>query len=254
VPAAYRRYLENHFREVFRLEGTPLRVEFRTDENPFAGRRNELTPRQVRKRQRLSTPEGWQALTPASRRGRAALITSLLTRYPLGLVQREGHRLPPWPWHSHARRRPPPRTSRLAAPRGWSTAAPVPRWCDRATGRRLRDWGQLNAAATMRCCCSPPGRPRRMRLPRPLTEPGWWESMIGEGRPSNQPLLRRVRELPRQPLRVVEPASMDPRTGRPYGISFPEIAVEDIAVAGRERCAPSASSASPPSSVLRSAA
>jgi len=53
VPAAYRRYLENHFREVFRLEGTPLRVEFRTDENPFAGRRNELTPRQVRKRQRL---------------------------------------------------------------------------------------------------------------------------------------------------------------------------------------------------------
>jgi GTP-binding protein len=53
VPAAYRRYLENHFREVFRLEGTPLRIEFRTDENPYAGRRNVLTPRQVRKRQRL---------------------------------------------------------------------------------------------------------------------------------------------------------------------------------------------------------
>ena len=53
VPAAYRRYLENHFREAFRLEGTPLRIEFRTDENPYAGRRNVLTPRQVRKRQRL---------------------------------------------------------------------------------------------------------------------------------------------------------------------------------------------------------
>jgi GTP-binding protein len=53
VPATYRRYLENHFREVFRLEGTPLRIEFRTDDNPFAGRRNPLTPRQVRKRQRL---------------------------------------------------------------------------------------------------------------------------------------------------------------------------------------------------------
>jgi GTP-binding protein len=38
---------------VFRLEGTPLRVEFRTDENPFAGRKNVLTARQVRKRQRL---------------------------------------------------------------------------------------------------------------------------------------------------------------------------------------------------------
>ena len=53
VPDSYRRFLENHFREVFRLRGTPLRVEFRTDENPFAGRRNELTPRQVRSRKRL---------------------------------------------------------------------------------------------------------------------------------------------------------------------------------------------------------
>jgi GTP-binding protein len=53
VPDAYRRYLENHFRKIFRLEGTPLRIEFRTDENPFAGRRNVLTPRQQRKRKRL---------------------------------------------------------------------------------------------------------------------------------------------------------------------------------------------------------
>jgi GTP-binding protein len=53
VPDAYRRYLENHFRETFRLKGTPMRVEFRTDENPYAGRRNELTPRQVRSRKRL---------------------------------------------------------------------------------------------------------------------------------------------------------------------------------------------------------
>jgi GTP-binding protein len=53
VPDAYRRYLENYFRETFRLRGTPMRVEFRTDENPYAGRRNELTPRQVRKRKRL---------------------------------------------------------------------------------------------------------------------------------------------------------------------------------------------------------
>jgi GTPase len=53
VPDSYRRFLENHFRQVFRLEGTPLRVEFRTDDNPYAGRRNELTPRQVRSRKRL---------------------------------------------------------------------------------------------------------------------------------------------------------------------------------------------------------
>ncbi len=53
VPDAFRRFLENHFRATFRLMGTPMRVEFRTDENPFAGRRNPLTPRQVRSKQRL---------------------------------------------------------------------------------------------------------------------------------------------------------------------------------------------------------
>jgi GTP-binding protein len=53
VPDTYRRYLENHFRQTFRLKGTPMRIEFRTDDNPFSGRRNVLTPRQTRKRVRL---------------------------------------------------------------------------------------------------------------------------------------------------------------------------------------------------------
>jgi len=53
VPDAYRRYLANVFRKNFRLEGTPVRVEFRSDENPFKGKRNPLTPRQRRRRQRL---------------------------------------------------------------------------------------------------------------------------------------------------------------------------------------------------------
>jgi GTP-binding protein len=29
-----------------------MRIQFRTDDNPFAGRRNELTPRQVRSKKR----------------------------------------------------------------------------------------------------------------------------------------------------------------------------------------------------------
>jgi GTP-binding protein len=53
VPDAYRRYLSNVFRKRFHLEGTPVRVEFRTDENPYKTKRNPLTPRQRRKRQRL---------------------------------------------------------------------------------------------------------------------------------------------------------------------------------------------------------
>jgi len=53
VPDAYKRYLSNVFRKNFRLEGTPVRVEFRSDENPFKGKRNPLTPRQRRSRQRM---------------------------------------------------------------------------------------------------------------------------------------------------------------------------------------------------------
>ncbi len=36
VPESYRRYLEKTFREAFRLQGTPLRVEFKTSSNPYA--------------------------------------------------------------------------------------------------------------------------------------------------------------------------------------------------------------------------
>jgi GTP-binding protein len=52
-PSAYRRYLINRFRKALDLSGTPLRLELRSGENPFAGRRNPLTERQVRKRERL---------------------------------------------------------------------------------------------------------------------------------------------------------------------------------------------------------
>jgi len=53
VPDAYKRYLANVFRKNFRLEGTPVRVEFRADDNPFKGKRNPLTPRQRRSRARM---------------------------------------------------------------------------------------------------------------------------------------------------------------------------------------------------------
>ncbi len=53
LPEAYRRYLVNRFRKVFRLQGTPVRLRFKTSENPFKGRRNKLTPRQERKRKRM---------------------------------------------------------------------------------------------------------------------------------------------------------------------------------------------------------
>ncbi len=53
VPDAYRRFLINRFRKALKLFGTPMRLEFKTGENPYQGRRNKLTPRQERKRERL---------------------------------------------------------------------------------------------------------------------------------------------------------------------------------------------------------
>lgn len=53
IAPAYRRYLENFFRKRYKLEGTPIRIDFRDGENPFAGRKNVLTEGQQRKRQRM---------------------------------------------------------------------------------------------------------------------------------------------------------------------------------------------------------
>ncbi|MBV1915427.1 MAG: ribosome biogenesis GTPase Der [Pseudomonadales bacterium] len=53
MPSDYTRYLQNFFRKKLELKGTPIRIEFRSSENPFAGRRNKLTTRQVSKKRRL---------------------------------------------------------------------------------------------------------------------------------------------------------------------------------------------------------
>lgn len=46
LPGAYKRYLENTFRKVLKVNGSPIRFEFRSGENPFANKVSRLTPRQ----------------------------------------------------------------------------------------------------------------------------------------------------------------------------------------------------------------
>ncbi len=53
LPNSYRRYLINCFRKKFNLHGTPVQLFFKTGDNPYKGKKNELTQRQKRKRQRL---------------------------------------------------------------------------------------------------------------------------------------------------------------------------------------------------------
>lgn len=61
-------------------------------------------------------------------------------------------------------------------------------------------------------------------------EPGWWEEMIGPGKPID---TRRFFVLCVNSLGSCKgstgPASINPETGRPWRLSFPELAIEDIA-------------------------
>ncbi|MBU2256249.1 MAG: ribosome biogenesis GTPase Der, partial [Gammaproteobacteria bacterium] len=53
VPKSYIRYLENTYRRVLKLVGTPIRIEFKGGDNPYEGNKNTLTDRQVNKKRRL---------------------------------------------------------------------------------------------------------------------------------------------------------------------------------------------------------
>ena len=53
LPQTYKRYLNNYFRKALPLVGTPIRLEFKTGDNPYEGRRNKLTPAQERRRKRM---------------------------------------------------------------------------------------------------------------------------------------------------------------------------------------------------------
>jgi len=60
APDAYKRYLMGVFREAFELQGTPVRVEFRTGANPYdKDRKRTTTPKQamVQKRERRLTKD-----------------------------------------------------------------------------------------------------------------------------------------------------------------------------------------------------
>jgi len=53
LPAAYERYLMNYFRTKLGLEGTPIRIIFKSPENPYKQVKNKLSDRQLHKKKRL---------------------------------------------------------------------------------------------------------------------------------------------------------------------------------------------------------
>src|SRR5262245_4504871 len=65
--------------------------------------------------------------------------------------------------------------------------------------------------------------------------PGWWEDMIGPGRPidTNRFFVICVNSLG-SPFGSTSPLSINPATGQAYRLTFPVLTVEDIARAGHE--------------------
>lgn len=53
LPESYKRYLENFFRKRFKLVGTPVRFIFKEGVNPYEGKKNELSDRQIARKRRL---------------------------------------------------------------------------------------------------------------------------------------------------------------------------------------------------------
>ena len=53
IPANYKRYLSNSFREGLNLKSVELNLIFRKGDNPYEGKKNELSTRQIKKKKRL---------------------------------------------------------------------------------------------------------------------------------------------------------------------------------------------------------
>lgn len=49
LPDSYKRYLMNYYRKALGIMGTPIKIEFREGDNPYAGRANKVTLSQKRK-------------------------------------------------------------------------------------------------------------------------------------------------------------------------------------------------------------
>ena len=53
LPSSYKRFLMNYFRKALEIMGTPIKIEFREGNNPFEGKKTNLTLAQQRKRRRM---------------------------------------------------------------------------------------------------------------------------------------------------------------------------------------------------------
>jgi homoserine O-acetyltransferase len=96
-------------------------------------------------------------------------------------------------------------------------------------------WGELSAARDNAVLIFTGLSPSAHATSCPQNRaPGWWEEVVGPSRPID---TRRFYVICVNSLGScfgsTGPASVDPRTGRRYGLTFPVLSLEDIAAAGR---------------------
>ena len=53
IPKNYKKYLQNSFRSELDLKSIQLKIIYRKSENPFEGKKNKLSERQIKKKKRL---------------------------------------------------------------------------------------------------------------------------------------------------------------------------------------------------------
>jgi homoserine O-acetyltransferase len=97
-------------------------------------------------------------------------------------------------------------------------------------------WGQLNAARDNAVLIFTGLSPSaHAASSADDCSPGWWEDMVGPGRPidTNRLYVICVNSLG-SVFGSTSPASINPQTGQPYRLTFPILTVEDIARGGYE--------------------
>src|SRR6266581_1956124 len=97
-------------------------------------------------------------------------------------------------------------------------------------------WGALSPAkdnAVLILTGLSPGAHARSSAEDP--SPGWWEEMVGPGQAIDTEKLHVICVNSLGSCHgSTGPASLDPRTGEPYRVSFPVLTIEDIATAAHE--------------------
>src|SRR5215831_6220142 len=92
-------------------------------------------------------------------------------------------------------------------------------------------YGELNAAKTnlVLICHALTGDQHVANLHPVTGKPGWWETMVGPGKPIDTDRYFAIcPNVVGACMGTTGPASINARTGRPYGLEFPVVTIRDI--------------------------